>query len=255
MKPKPVPLKADRLSLTEVETSQGKVMVPYEVRRYKGSRHIKLSIGRQNHAVLSVPWRCPIAEAMEFLRSQGSWLEENLNQHPSRSSLFDYLQDNPRLYGLGHVLRLTIHTTRARPFYVYDKAAGEIEMRLRAEANKETETLALCRSFASEVIEMRTLELAAQHKLKVGRVTVRDQSSRWGSCSSRRTLSLNWRLILLRPQLQDHVILHELAHLTEMNHSQRFWDLLRSYDPRTDHHNSQLNPAAARLMPLGRLAE
>jgi len=230
-------------------------MVPYEVRRYKGSRHIKLSIGRQNHAVLSVPWRCPIAEAMEFLRSQGSWLEENLNQHPSRSSLMDYLKANPRLYGLGHVLRLTLQFTRARPFYVYDIAAGEIEMRLRANASPETEALALCRQFATEVIEQRTRELAAEHKLKVGRVTVRDQSSRWGSCSSQRTVSLNWRLVLLRPNLQDHVILHELAHLTEMNHSARFWNLLRSYDSRTDQHNSQLNPAAARLMPLGRLVE
>ncbi|MGE9292571.1 MAG: M48 family metallopeptidase [Puniceicoccales bacterium] len=248
-----MPLKADNLKLTEVETSQGPVLVPYEVRRYKGSRHIKLSIGLRNHAVLSVPWRCPMAEAMAFLRSQGPWLEENFKQNPARCSLTQYLEANPRLYGLGHVLRLSLQLTRAKPFYIYDTQTGEIQLRLRADKDREAELVALVRAFAAEAVEKRTRDLAAEHGLSIGRVTVRDQSSRWGSCSSSRTISLNWRLVLLRPNLQDHVILHELAHVTEMNHSPRFWNLLRSYDPRTDQHNSQLNPAASRLMPLGRL--
>ncbi|MEM8549428.1 MAG: SprT family zinc-dependent metalloprotease [Verrucomicrobiota bacterium] len=239
--------------MTEVETSQGKVMVPYEVRRRKGARYIKLSIGNQNHAVLSVPERCPMAQAMEFLRSQGTWLEENLKEHPTRSSLTKYLQANPRLYGLGHVFQLTLQFTQVKPFYLYDTAAGEIVMRLRQGEDTEQELLVLCRGFASEVITARTLQLAKKWQLHVKRVTVRDQSSRWGSCSCKATISLNWRLVLLRPHLQDHIILHELAHLKEMNHGSRFWELLRRFDPRTDQHNSQLNPAAARLMPLGRV--
>nr|WP_246456312.1 SprT family zinc-dependent metalloprotease [Ruficoccus amylovorans] len=211
-----------------------------------------MSIGARNHAVLSVPWLCPIAEAMHFLRSQGTWLEKNLKENPSRCSLVNYLEANPRLYGLGQVFRLNLQLTRARPFYIYDTQSGEIELRLRSTEDQETEMVTLVRQFAAEVIETRTREFAREHGLGIGRVSVRDQSSRWGSCSSRGTISLNWRLVLLRPNLQDHVILHELAHVTEMNHSPRFWDLLRRYDPRTDQHNSQLNPAASRLMPLGR---
>jgi len=101
-------------------------------------------------------------------------------------------------------------------------------------------------------VRLGTRELGLAHGISFARVSVRDQSSRWGSCSSRGNLSLNWRLILLRPNLQDHIIYHELAHLSEMNHSEAFWRLLNHYDPRTGHHNAQLNPAAARLMPLGR---
>lgn len=72
-------------------------------------------------------------------------------------------------------------------------------------------------------LSARTLELAAVHQFPVRRVTVRNQRSRWGSCSRRGTVSLNWRLIQAPDSVRDYIILHELAHLREMNHSKRFW--------------------------------
>lgn len=62
----------------------------------------------------------------------------------------------------------------------------------------------------------------------VGRVTVRAQRSRWGSCSSKHNLSFNWKLILAPPQCLDYVVVHELCHLTEFNHSPRFWSLVEA---------------------------
>jgi len=58
----------------------------------------------------------------------------------------------------------------------------------------------------------------------VRRITVRNQRSRWGSCSRRGTISLNWRLVQTPVFVRDYLVLHELAHLKEMNHSRRFWD-------------------------------
>jgi predicted metal-dependent hydrolase len=69
----------------------------------------------------------------------------------------------------------------------------------------------------------RVLEFAAAHRLTVRRVTVRNQRSRWGSCSRRGTISLNWRLIQTPPHVRDYIILHELMHLRQMNHSAQFW--------------------------------
>ena len=69
----------------------------------------------------------------------------------------------------------------------------------------------------------RVMEFAAQHGLTVRRITVRNQRSRWGSCSRRSTVSLNWRLIQTPPFVRDYIILHELMHLRQMNHSARFW--------------------------------
>ncbi len=69
----------------------------------------------------------------------------------------------------------------------------------------------------------RVGELAHQHGLRVQRVSIRRQRTRWGSCSRRGNISLNWRLVHAPPHVRDYVIVHELMHLREMNHSPRFW--------------------------------
>ena len=84
-------------------------------------------------------------------------------------------------------------------------------------------------------------------------ISIRNQTSRWGSCSARRCISLNWRLILLRPELQDYIILHELAHLTEMNHGKGFWELLDQYDPERIRHEVAIDKVSAELMRVARL--
>jgi predicted metal-dependent hydrolase len=76
---------------------------------------------------------------------------------------------------------------------------------------------------AARELPSRVFELAAVHRVRVSRVTVRNQRSRWGSCSRRGTISLNWRLVQAPLFVRDYIILHELAHLKEMNHSRRFW--------------------------------
>jgi predicted metal-dependent hydrolase len=69
----------------------------------------------------------------------------------------------------------------------------------------------------------RTWELAARTGVDVRRVSVRNQRARWGSCSARGTISLNWRLVQTPDFVRDYIIYHELMHLREMNHSARFW--------------------------------
>lgn len=84
---------------------------------------------------------------------------------------------------------------------------------------------------ASSEFRPRVFEFAAQHQLSVHRVTVRNQRSRWGSCSRRATISLNWRLIQTPPFVRDYIILHELMHLRQMNHSARYWREVESVCP------------------------
>jgi predicted metal-dependent hydrolase len=91
--------------------------------------------------------------------------------------------------------------------------------------------LAHLRQLAVTELAPRTFEFAAIHGLKVTRVTIRDQKTRWGSCSRRGAISLNWRLIQVPPSVTDYIIVHELMHLREMNHSARFWKHVESACP------------------------
>ncbi len=70
--------------------------------------------------------------------------------------------------------------------------------------------------------------------VKVKRITIRDQSSRWGSCTSAGALSFSWRLILAPPYVLDYLAAHEVAHLVEMNHSARFWKVVAKICPATE---------------------
>jgi predicted metal-dependent hydrolase len=79
------------------------------------------------------------------------------------------------------------------------------------------------RQLAARELPTRVFELATLHQLPVRCVSVRNQRSRWGSCSRHGTISLNWRLVQTPPFVRDYIILHELAHVKEMNHSRRFW--------------------------------
>jgi len=68
--------------------------------------------------------------------------------------------------------------------------------------------------------------------MNVTRVSVRDQRSRWGSCTAAGAISLNWRLVLTPESVRDYIIYHELMHLREMNHSPRFWACVEEVFPR-----------------------
>jgi hypothetical protein len=78
---------------------------------------------------------------------------------------------------------------------------------------------------------VRTRELALLHGIAIHRVSVRAQKTRWGSCSARGTISLNWRLIQAPPRVVDYLIIHELMHRREMNHSARYWKLVAGAFP------------------------
>jgi predicted metal-dependent hydrolase len=89
----------------------------------------------------------------------------------------------------------------------------------------------------------------------VKRISVRDQSSRWGSCSTTGVLSYSWRLILAPPFVLDYLAIHEVAHLVEMNHSQRFWRLVNGMCPDAERAKVWLDVHGADLHRYGLSAE
>lgn len=79
---------------------------------------------------------------------------------------------------------------------------------------------------ARDVLAERTAWWAERMGVDYGKITIREQVTRWGSCSAKGNLNYNWKLILLPRELLDYVVVHELAHRKEMNHSSRFWNIV-----------------------------
>lgn len=105
----------------------------------------------------------------------------------------------------------------------YYQAAQE---RLARQVTYTPEEIKQYRELARAELAQRTAYWAGQMGVTYGRITIRGQVSRWGSCSVRGNLNYNWKLILVPRELLDYVVVHELAHRREMNHSQRFWDIV-----------------------------
>lgn len=103
------------------------------------------------------------------------------------------------------------------------------------------------RKLAAAELPVRVAQLATLHGLRVNRVSVRNQRSRWGSCSAKGVISLNWRLVQAPEFVRDYIIVHELMHLREMNHSHRFWKLVYEAFPQTRAAEQWLKSHAALL--------
>ena len=132
-----------------------------------------------------------------------------------------------------------------------EKHRAELRSRAReaAAAGKLTDAdIAQLKELARVAIPPRVAHYAALMGVRPGAIAIRCQKTRWGSCSSRRTLSFNCLLMLTPPEVMDSVIVHELAHLKEMNHSPRFYAVVRKYYPEYDLHHGWLKAHGSAIL-------
>lgn len=106
----------------------------------------------------------------------------------------------------------------------------EVE-RAQPREQRSEEEVRMLRSRAKRELPERLLQLAEQFGLRVSRISVRNQQSRWGSCSPNGHICLNWRLVVMPDWVRDYVIVHELMHLKRLDHSKKFWKLVAAACP------------------------
>ncbi|HWM62001.1 MAG TPA: SprT family zinc-dependent metalloprotease [Rhizomicrobium sp.] len=175
---------------------------------------------------VTAPSRRGLAHALDFARGEKAWIAGQLAKAPG-----------PVALAAGAIVPFKgeSHEIRAAdrgPAPVW-RDEGVIWVRGRA-AHAPRRVLDFLKNEARKTFEARVLEHASALGVKPSRITVRDTASRWGSCSSGRSLSFSWRLILAPDFVLDYVVAHEVAHLREMNHSPRFWAHVKSLVPDLD---------------------
>jgi predicted metal-dependent hydrolase len=157
-------------------------------------------------------------------------------------------QNGDKIHFLGQAVRLSIipqpsefATKACRIEYVAEEQAGSDEKRLAVYWPKDLGSprphkirmllVEWYKRQAKTIIKERVETWSKQMRLSYNRIAIKDQKTRWGSCSSLRNLNFNWRLVMAPLPVLDYVVVHELAHLVEMNHSKRFWDLVETHFP------------------------
>ena len=193
------------------------------------ARNYRLTLRRDGVAVATIPARGSEREAWRFVEQHREWLERARARQRNRPRAAEVWTIGTHLLWRGEMTEVRIAAAgdpvagvgpAARPRVCL---AADVFRVARLDGDLRPTLEAHFARRARVELPARTWELSALTGVEVKFVTVRNQRSRWGSCSANGTISLNWRLVQTPETVRDYIIYHELMHLREMNHSDRFW--------------------------------
>lgn len=192
------------------------------------ARAYRLTLRKDGIAAVTIPVRGSEREARAFVEQQRDWLERARARHARRPRPAMVWTLGTAVLWRGELTPIRAAAEGDRPkvclaadVFPVRSLEGDLRAPLEAQFARR----------ARIELPARTWELAAGTGADVKQVTVRNQRSRWGSCSAGGTISLNWRLVQAPESVRDYIIYHEFAHLWEMNHSDRFWAQVETLCP------------------------
>jgi len=218
-------------------------MVDYALNR---SRRKTVAIYIRNGNVeVRAPFKCPKSEIDSFVISKESWINKNLIKSKKQ---MEKMKTFALDYGEKILFRGTEYpiTERANARADFDDGCFYLPPKLEPELIKDT-CIKIYRRLAKEHITKRVVIYAKQMGVVPTAVKINGANTRWGSCSSRKSLNFSWRLIMACDDVIDYVVVHELAHLIHMNHSERFWAVVANILPDYKERQSQLRRLRKRL--------
>ena len=204
----------------EVELSNGDIHPVLYKKNARAKRYI-LRVDLEGNVVVTVPRYGTQNEALDFARSKADWIEAQLSE--------DRRLPEPAAWQVGSMILfrgVEVPLEGIGPDPHHSIQLGDLIIPCPRKGWPEnlrpTIEAAMAKKAAQELFS-RTEELAKLHGYRINRIVVKNQKTRWGSCSIKRNINLNWRLIQTPAFVMDYIILHELSHLKHMNHSTRFW--------------------------------
>lgn len=212
-----------------------------EWRRSARARRVSLRIDpRLGTVVVTLPQRAARAAGMALLVDNSEWVQHRLAALPKAVTFTDGAR--VPLHGTTHRIR---HDPGARG------GAYALESEIVVSGDKAflpRRVTDFLRAEARRSITALVAQKAALARVQHGRISLKDTSTRWGSCAANRNLAFSWRLVMAPPFVQDYVTAHEVAHLRHMNHGQHFWALVRQITPHTAQAMEWLRTEGAALL-------
>jgi predicted metal-dependent hydrolase len=206
------------MEIIRIDDKDFKVLV-----KKKAMSSIRLRMKEKNKIEVSVPWLTPMIFIKKFLNDNSEWILRQNKKLKNKKTLGNI----KKIEILGEKYEVETKKSLRDSLVIMDKKIFvnySEKKKIKEVIDKKMRLLAL------KLIKENTKRLAEKYDLKYEKVSVKNQSSRFGSCSHRGSLNFNWQIILFPVEIFEHIILHELTHLTVKNHSRAFWELLGEYD-------------------------
>ena len=220
---------------------------PVQLRRHARARRYTLRVQTASRAILlTLPMRGSLREAKAFAERNGGWIAARLKRLPHAIPFADGLElplrDVPhRIVHSGARGTVWTDTTSETPLLRVAGNPEHLARRVRDFLKRE----------AKRDLDVASRRYAALLGVTVKRISIRDQTSRWGSCTAAGVISYSWRLILAPSYVLDYLAAHEVAHLVEMNHSRRFWRVVARICPDWERAKGWLNTHGTALHRYG----
>jgi predicted metal-dependent hydrolase len=236
--------------LGEYEVVLDKQTVPYTLKRSTKARLIWLKINRQTGLTVTIPYNYPVNKLPEYLESNQRWILRNSAKfsNPADDPQPVSLQNKGTIRYLGDFLEIRQErNTQGPPTIKIEQNKLIVSLSPSYSGRPATELEQWLKTQATVVINDKARLFSFRMGLMYKRITIRNQKSRWGSCSGWKNLNFNWRLIMAPEAVLDYVIIHELCHLQEMSHSRAFWKLVALYCPQWQEYRHWLNKHTGEL--------
>ncbi|MCX7996590.1 MAG: M48 family metallopeptidase [Patescibacteria group bacterium] len=213
--------------------------VPYTIQRSR-RRTIAATISADLSVLVKAPYFIPEFVIRRFLEEKKDWIVKKLQERQTHAgrTMFGGWETGDTIHFFDRLLTVQIsaseQATAARLYQVNDTFQVILPIDTSPEARRHEVKRLIhdwYRKRTLPELKRRVSAYAKMMGLDFETIRVKDVSSHWGSCSVRRNLNFNYRIAMVPPDLADYVIIHELCHLKEMNHSARFWALVAQYCP------------------------
>jgi predicted metal-dependent hydrolase len=202
----------------------------YRIRRSKRAKYLRINAHPDTGIEVVVPGRMSMRHVEPFIRQHQQWIDKQTRQLGLDQPVI--LPETIDLQMIGERWSVAYLQTAGKQYRLRQKKDSLIISGPdKATDACRTKLHLWLRRQAKHHLASRLQELSRQSGLNYGRLTVRTQRTRWGSCSSAGNINLNDRLLLLPAELVDYVMLHELCHTRHMNHSRQFWQLVERHVP------------------------
>lgn len=238
-----IPKKVQHLRQTQIDF--GSETLPILVRRDARARRITLRFNPWSRDItVTLPRTAPVSEGLDFAELKRPWLENVIAKSPKKVSFEPgaiipilgrpyRIEHRPRQKGVVVIEGDAVYVSGA-PEFLSRRLRDWLKMRVKEIITEWAQTKA----------EMLDRPIRA--------ISVRDTRSRWGSCSADGRLFFSWRLIFATPDVLDYVVSHEVAHLAELNHSKRFWNMVEQLCPGWETSNEWLKHHGQTLYVYGK---